>query len=71
MTWIDLSGSQLEKARDKAKQKGVQVDFLQHDVDNLPFDKLFDVTIMMCEDGVPLMETDEINFKILKYGHNC
>jgi len=66
MTGIDLSESLLEKAREKAKQNGVRIDFLKHDARNLPFDKQFDVAIMMCEGGFPLMETDEMNFEILK-----
>jgi 2-polyprenyl-3-methyl-5-hydroxy-6-metoxy-1,4-benzoquinol methylase len=66
MTGIDLSESLLEKAREKAKQKGVQIDFFKHDARNLPFDKQFDVAIMMCEGGFPLMETDEMNYEILK-----
>jgi 2-polyprenyl-3-methyl-5-hydroxy-6-metoxy-1,4-benzoquinol methylase len=66
MTGIDLSESLLEKARGKAKQKGLQIDFFKHDARNLPFDKQFDVAIMMCEGGFPLMETDEMNYEILK-----
>ena len=66
MTGIDLSESLLEKAREKAKQKGVRIDFLKHDARSLPFDKQFDVAIMMCEGGFPLMETDEMNYEILK-----
>ncbi len=66
MTGIDLSESLLEKAREKAKQNGVRIDFLKHDARNLPFDKKFDVAIMMCEGGFPLMETDEMNYEILK-----
>lgn len=66
MTGIDLSESLLEKAREKAKQNGVQIDFLKHDARNLPFHKQFDVAIMMCEGGFPLMETDEMNYGILK-----
>jgi 2-polyprenyl-3-methyl-5-hydroxy-6-metoxy-1,4-benzoquinol methylase len=66
MTGIDLSESFLEKAREKAKQNGLQIDFLNHDARNLPFKMKFDVAIMMCEGGFPLMETDEMNFDILK-----
>jgi 2-polyprenyl-3-methyl-5-hydroxy-6-metoxy-1,4-benzoquinol methylase len=66
MTGIDLSESLLEKAKEKAKQQGVIIDFLKHDARNLPFDKQFDVAIMMCEGGFPLMETDEMNYEILK-----
>jgi len=66
ITGIDLSESLLKKAREKSKQQDVRVDFLKHDARNLPFDKQFDVAIMMCEGGFPLMETDEMNFEILK-----
>lgn len=66
MTGINLSESLLEKAREKASQNGLEIDFLKHDARNLPFDKQFDVAIMMCEGGFPLMETDEMNFEILK-----
>ncbi|MFO7613887.1 MAG: class I SAM-dependent methyltransferase [Bacteroidales bacterium] len=66
MTGIDLSESLLEKAREKATQSGLQIDFLRHDARNLPFENQFDVAIMMCEGGFPLMETDEMNFEILK-----
>jgi 2-polyprenyl-3-methyl-5-hydroxy-6-metoxy-1,4-benzoquinol methylase len=66
VTGIDLSESQLEKAREKAKQKGLQIDFLRHDARNLPYKNQFDVAIMLCEGGFPLMETDEMNYEILK-----
>jgi len=33
---------------------------------NLPFNKEFDVVIMLCEGGFALMETDEMNYVILK-----
>ncbi len=66
ITGIDLSESLLEKAREKAKQNGLQIDFLQHDARNLSFKNQFDMAIMLCEGGFPLMETDEMNFEILK-----
>jgi len=66
ITGIDLSESLLEKAREKANQNSLQIDFFKHDARNLPFDKKFDVAIMMCEGGFPLMETDEMNYEILK-----
>ena len=66
ITGIDLSESLLEKAKEKAIQNQVKVDFQHHDARNLPFDKEFDLAIMMCEGGFPLMETDEMNFEILK-----
>lgn len=66
MTGIDLSESLLEKAKEKAEQNGLQIEFLQHDARKLPFEKQFDVAIMMCEGGFPLMETDEMNYEILR-----
>ncbi len=66
MTGIDLSESLLEKAREKAKINGVNVDFRRCDARDLPFEKQFDLAIMMCEGGFPLMETDEMNYAILK-----
>ncbi|MBN1158319.1 MAG: class I SAM-dependent methyltransferase [Bacteroidales bacterium] len=66
VTGIDLSDSQLERAREKAAQESLNIDFLRHDARNLPFDDEFDVAIMICEGGFPLMETDEMNYEILK-----
>ena len=66
VTGIDLSDSQLAWARDKAKQFDLKSDFQKHDARNLPFDGEFDAAIMLCEGGFPLMETDEMNFEILK-----
>ncbi len=66
LTGIDLSASLLKKAGEKAKQNDLKIDFLKHDARNLPFEKQFDVAIMMCEGGFPLMETDEMNYEILK-----
>lgn len=66
ITGIDLSESLINKAREKAAQNELQIDFLKLDARDLPFDKQFDVAIMMCEGGFPLMETDEMNFEILK-----
>ncbi len=66
VTGIDLSESMLEKAREKARQHNLQIDFLCHDARDLPFENRFDVAIMLCEGGFPLMETDEMNFEILR-----
>jgi len=63
---IDLSESQLAQAREKAKSCNLIIDFRQHDARNLPFRNEFDLAIMLCEGGFPLMETDEMNFEILK-----
>ncbi|MCF3609074.1 class I SAM-dependent methyltransferase, partial [Planktothrix agardhii 1033] len=66
VTGIDLSESQLQRARDKAKSENLIIDFQQQDARNLTFNHEFDAAIMLCEGGFALMETDEMNFEILK-----
>ncbi|MDD5618067.1 MAG: class I SAM-dependent methyltransferase [Candidatus Omnitrophica bacterium] len=66
ITGIDLSESQLAGARKKAENLNLKIDFKRHDARNLPFEREFDVAIMLCEGGFSLMETDEMNFEILK-----
>ena len=63
---IDLSESQLERAKEKAKTQNLQIDFQKYDARNLPFKNKFDFAIMHCEGAFPLMETDEMNFEILR-----
>lgn len=66
VTGIDLSESQLARAREKAGEQSVSMDILRYDARKLPFHAEFDAAIMLCEGGFPLMETDEMNFEILK-----
>lgn len=66
VTGIDLSESQLARAREKAQESGVTVVFKKHDARALSFEGEFDLAIMLCEGGFSLMETDEMNFEILK-----
>lgn len=66
VTGIDLSDSQIERAREKAKIENLEIQFIVADARQIPFRNKFDVAIMMCEGGFPLMETDEENFEILK-----
>lgn len=66
VTGIDLSESQLARAREKASARGLNIDFQRHDARHLTFDKEFDAAIMLCEGAFPLMETDEMNFEILR-----
>lgn len=66
VTGIDLSENQLKRARKKAEQNKLQIDFLLQDARKLKFINEFDAAIMLCEGGFPLMETDEMNFEILK-----
>lgn len=63
---IDLSEAMLEKARCNAKSRGAEVVFIKQDARNLTFRQEFDLVIMLCEGGFPLMETDEMNFRILQ-----
>ncbi|MFW6389461.1 MAG: class I SAM-dependent methyltransferase [Marinilabiliaceae bacterium] len=66
VTGIDLSGSQLQKAKEKAQSAGLEINFQKQDARKLPFQNQFDAAIMLCEGGFPLMETDEMNFEILR-----
>lgn len=66
VTGIDLSETQLARAREKAERDNLKIDFQKQDARNLPFNNKFDVAIMLCEGGFPLMETDEMNYEILK-----
>lgn len=66
ITGVDLSKSQLDRAKAKAKDQNLQIDFQIQDARELPFNNEFDLAIMLCEGAFPLMETDEMNYKILK-----
>ena len=66
ITGIDLSDSQLARARAKAAEQDLRIDFRRLDARCLPFEQEYDVALMLCEAGFPLMETDELNFEILK-----
>jgi 2-polyprenyl-3-methyl-5-hydroxy-6-metoxy-1,4-benzoquinol methylase len=65
VTGVDLSASQLGRAREKAQAAGVAVRFQQADARQLRFRGGFQLVIMICEGAFPLMETDEENFAIL------
>jgi 2-polyprenyl-3-methyl-5-hydroxy-6-metoxy-1,4-benzoquinol methylase len=70
-TGIDLSESQLERAREKASAQKLNIDFQMLDARHLPFASEFDLAIMLCEGAFPLMETDEMNFQILQNAANA
>ena len=44
---IDLSDSQLARAKVKAEQQGLNIDFLKYDARDLPFNNEFDLVIMI------------------------
>ena len=66
VTGIDFSESQLRRAREKASEAQTIVEFIHADARDVKFSHEFDVAIMLCEGGFPLMETDEMNFAILQ-----
>ena len=66
LTGIDLSESLLKRAREKANENNLSIDFINCDARNIGFKNQFDVAIMICEGAFPLMETDEMNFDILR-----
>jgi SAM-dependent methyltransferase len=66
LTGFDLSEAQIRRAREKAAAERLDIEFLVHDARDLPFANEFDVVLMLCEGGFPLMETDEMNFAILE-----
>lgn len=66
VTGIDLSAAQLQRAKEKAQELGLAVDFRQADARALAFVAEFDLAVMLCEGAFPLMETDEMNYEILK-----
>jgi 2-polyprenyl-3-methyl-5-hydroxy-6-metoxy-1,4-benzoquinol methylase len=70
VTGIDLSESQLARAKEKAKAQNLQIDFQKHDARNLTFKNEYDLAIILCEGAFSLMETDEMNYEILRNATN-
>jgi SAM-dependent methyltransferase len=66
VTGVDLSPAQIERARSKAAAAGVDVDFRIGDARTLEFQGEFGLALLICEGAFPLMETDEMNFAILR-----
>ena len=71
VTGFDLSEYQLKRASEKAKDAGVEIDWHLKDARTFRFDTTFDAAIMICEGGFSLMETDEMNFQILKNAYHA
>ena len=65
VTGVDLSESQLDRARQKASQANVTVSFIRRDARDLDYVGEFDVGLIICEGAFSLMETDQMNFQIL------
>ncbi len=71
ITGIDLSESLLKRAKEKASKHNLKIVFQKHNARELPFLNEFDLVIMLCEGAFPLMETDEMNFQILRNASNA
>ncbi len=65
VTGVDLSESMLDRARKKAAEKQLDIPFMQRDARSLGINQEYDAVIMLCEGAFPLMETDEMNYRIL------
>lgn len=65
VTGVDLSESQLSRAKEKSAAAGVDVRWMRMDARDMPFEREFDLALMLCEGAFPLMETDELNLRIL------
>jgi 2-polyprenyl-3-methyl-5-hydroxy-6-metoxy-1,4-benzoquinol methylase len=68
---IDLSESLLTRAKEKTSEQKLQISFQKQDARNLAFKCEFDLVIMICEGAFSLMETDEMNFQILRNAANA
>ena len=66
VTGLDLSETQLRKAREKADALKMNINFIKDDARYYKLEEKFDLVIMICEGAFSLMETDEMNFTILK-----
>lgn len=66
ITGIDLSESLLKRAKEKALKENLNINFQKQDARHLTFKNEFDLSIMICEGAFSLMETDEMNFQILR-----
>lgn len=66
ITGIDLSESMISKAKEYAEKENLNVEYFVMDARDFNFNREFDLTIMICEGAFPLMETDEMNYSILK-----
>lgn len=71
VTGIDLSESQLARAKQKASARNLSINFERHDARKLTFCAEFDLIIMLCEGAFPLMETDQMNWQILRNASNA
>ena len=70
VTGFDLSPSMIKKAQTSAQKENIEVDFLVCDARDFNFKESFDLAIMICEGAFPLMESDEMNYSIIKNAYS-
>lgn len=70
VTGLDLSDTQLKKAREKAEALKLNIKFIKDDARYFKLEEKFDLVIIICEGAFSLMETDEMNFAILKNAYD-
>lgn len=70
ITGLDLSETQIKKAKEKADTLELNIKFIRGDARYFKLEDKFDLVIMICEGAFSLMETDEMNFAILKKAFN-
>lgn len=61
----------MKQAKFKATKQNLKITFQKQDARKLQFRNEFELVIMICEGAFPLMETDEMNFQILKNASNA
>lgn len=57
VTGLDFSAAMLGKARDKASEAGVEIDWVEADATDFKLDRIYDAAICLCEGAVGLVET--------------
>jgi len=65
VTGFDLSESQINYAIEKARVEKLNINFFRLNALDLNFKEEFDLGLILCEGAFPLLETDEMNYKIL------
>jgi SAM-dependent methyltransferase len=66
VTGIDFSGSMLARARENAARSAVKADFIKADARYFKLRSKYGLVIMICGGAFSLMETDEMDYMILK-----
>lgn len=70
VTGIDLSESMIGRAEELAVKENLKIEFMVNDARDFDFRESLDLAIMICEGAFPLMETDEMNFSIIKNAYS-